>query len=392
MTNRATAILSSCRILLTPSPARIAALIGILTAAVLTGQTQSSQTTLFQLNGDASEVSGLSNGSVVTPSVGPRGLLTVKGGGWAEFGTVGTGTGVGFQWGGQQNSDTAFYSFNGVGVGNLFDVNTGDVSFLLKSRRSFVSRQVGVVTDRYVFDVYDANQELFTFYTSTYGGNLLFNYRTGSGRTTTFIVPAGQENTLFGTGVVVKVRLAWDGVQNFLYLNDVLVQTGRSKPTLPNWTTKSWFLIGAMAAPWDLPGYYSCDDWISQFRLPRNSPPTKAPSPPPANGPTHNIVTPTLSSAASSGATQYDVYFGTTLPTTPTSANQTATTYTPSGPLSYSTTYRWRVDAKNAAGTVTADAWTLTPPPPPPPPPHHASPSPRDGAPSDAVHTAPPSG
>jgi len=62
-----------------------------------------------------------------------------------------------------------------------------------------------------------------------------------------------------------------------------------------------------------------------------------------------------------SGATSYNVYFGTD--PTPDSGeykgNQAGTTYDP-GTLAYNTTYYWRIDAKNSAGTAAGDIWNFT--------------------------------
>jgi subtilisin family serine protease len=87
----------------------------------------------------------------------------------------------------------------------------------------------------------------------------------------------------------------------------------------------------------------------------------------PANGTTGVSQTPTLSWSASSGATSYDVYFGTA--STPPLATNTATlSYSP-GTLSAGTLYYWRVVAKNTGGSSSSATWsftTLTPAPPAP--------------------------
>ena len=57
-------------------------------------------------------------------------------------------------------------------------------------------------------------------------------------------------------------------------------------------------------------------------------------------------------------AESYDVYFGTASPGA-FQGNQTATSFEP-GTLAGSTTYYWRIDAKNSLGTTTGTVWSLT--------------------------------
>ena len=88
--------------------------------------------------------------------------------------------------------------------------------------------------------------------------------------------------------------------------------------------------------------------------------PNKATSPSPSNGATNVPVTADLSWVNGGGSTNYDVYFGTDA--TPDSGefqgNQTGTSLS-LGTLSYSTTYYWRVDAKNSTGMTTGDVWSF---------------------------------
>ena len=89
---------------------------------------------------------------------------------------------------------------------------------------------------------------------------------------------------------------------------------------------------------------------------------TPAPAAPvlvsPANGSTGVSTTPTLSWSASSGATSYDVYFG-TASTPPLATNTTGVSYSP-GTLSAGTLYYWRVVAKNTGGSNTSATWSFT--------------------------------
>ena len=80
-------------------------------------------------------------------------------------------------------------------------------------------------------------------------------------------------------------------------------------------------------------------------------------TPSPAVSATNVSITAQLSWATASGATSYDVYFGTTKPPA-YKTNTTATTYIPT--LTYYTTYYWRIDSKNADGITTGNLWMFT--------------------------------
>ncbi len=78
----------------------------------------------------------------------------------------------------------------------------------------------------------------------------------------------------------------------------------------------------------------------------------------PANAATNVSITTDLSWSAASGADNYDVYFGQTSPGT-LQGNQVATTYD-TGTMSNNTTYYWRIDSNNVAGTTTGNVWSFT--------------------------------
>jgi hypothetical protein len=97
---------------------------------------------------------------------------------------------------------------------------------------------------------------------------------------------------------------------------------------------------------------------VWSFTTQAPAPPGQASSPSPANAATGVSTTATLSWTAGSGATSHDVYFGTAT-TPPFIQNQTAATYNP-GTMAYTTTYRWKIDEKNAVGTTTGVTWSFT--------------------------------
>jgi hypothetical protein len=86
----------------------------------------------------------------------------------------------------------------------------------------------------------------------------------------------------------------------------------------------------------------------------------------PPNGATGVSQVPTLSWTSSTGATSYDIYYGTTTPP-PLLGNQTSTTYQPPE-LAGSTTYFWMILARNTAGTAASPIWSFTTGGPPVPP------------------------
>ncbi len=107
-------------------------------------------------------------------------------------------------------------------------------------------------------------------------------------------------------------------------------------------------------------------------------PPGQATNPNPGDGATSVSVDADLSWTAGSGATSHDVYFGTTSPGT-FQGNQPAATFDP-GTLANDTTYYWRIDEVNAAGTTTGVVWSFTTEAATPPPGQASNPSPADAA------------
>ena len=77
----------------------------------------------------------------------------------------------------------------------------------------------------------------------------------------------------------------------------------------------------------------------------------------PANGAT-GLATATLTWQAASGATSYNVYFGTSA-SPALVATVTGTTYA-AGTLAKGVTYYWRIAAKNATGIATSATWSFT--------------------------------
>src|SRR5262249_23091573 len=101
-----------------------------------------SLSTVLQLHADATEVGSVTNGSTVTPTITPPGFVgkvVLTGSGSVNFAPAQVGNGTYFL-----NCcgilNTAYYKFTGATVGNIFNVNQGQISFYLKSRYSFSNR------------------------------------------------------------------------------------------------------------------------------------------------------------------------------------------------------------------------------------------------------------
>src|SRR6185503_5047396 len=103
---------------------------------------------LFQSKADATEVSGATNGSVITPTTAPAGLIgnvIVNGTGSVNFTPAQVGNGVYFL-NCCANSNNAYYKFTGAAVGNIFNMSQGQASFYLKSRYTFSQRKTSAAT------------------------------------------------------------------------------------------------------------------------------------------------------------------------------------------------------------------------------------------------------
>ena len=223
---------------------------------------------IFLLHADATEVSGITNGSTITLSTVPAGLagtVVVRGSGSVNYAPAQTGNGVYFL-NCCANSNMAYYKFVGTGVGTAF-APQGQVTFFLKSRYSFTQRKTSAAAMRYAFDVRDntASNHVFYFLTQITNGNLVFSYHVGN-TTQFYYVPVGTEDTLYGNGVILPVRLTWDGSSMKLYLNNSLVQTTAYTINTQNWTSASILDIGAYEYL-TYGGYNTSDDIIDEFTV-----------------------------------------------------------------------------------------------------------------------------
>jgi hypothetical protein len=106
--------------------------------------------------------------------------------------------------------------------------------------------------------------------------------------------------------------------------------------------------------------------------------PGQASNPAPANGATDVGLSAQLSWTAGTNTDSHDVYFGTS--SSPAfQGNQGGTGFDP-GPLANSTTYYWRIDEVNTAGTTTGNVWSFTTAAAPQLPGQASNPAPANGA------------
>ncbi|MEM2080561.1 MAG: C1 family peptidase, partial [Nitrososphaerota archaeon] len=114
----------------------------------------------------------------------------------------------------------------------------------------------------------------------------------------------------------------------------------------------------------------NCPDWKIEYRfmtVPRlevqNRPPNQPSNPDPADGAIDVSINPTLSWACSDpdgDSLVYDIYFGTDTIPPLVKSDHTSTSYNPET-LNYSTTYYWKVVAKDGRGGVTeGPVWRFT--------------------------------
>jgi uncharacterized protein (TIGR03790 family) len=220
------------------------------------------------INANSTEVSGVTNGSIVTPSIAPGGFsgtVVSKGSGSVNFISAQGGNGVYFL-SCCTNTNNAYFKFTGAAIGSIFNVSQGQISFNLVSRYSFAQRKTSATSARYVFDVRDGNgNHLFDFLTQVSSGMLEFSY-SAAGAGAYYFVPAGTEDTVFGSGVALQVTVNWNGGVINLYLNSTLVKSVSYTAAIANWSTNSNFDLGAYEYM-SFGGYNTCDDIIDAFTV-----------------------------------------------------------------------------------------------------------------------------
>ena len=223
----------------------------------------------FQLRGNNQELSVLANGASVHPSVTPpgwEGALTIRGGGYVSIEPVWGIGGLAFRGNGAQNWNTSFINFTGSNFGAVFN-NASEISFFLKSAYSFTERRyLPSLNMRSAFEVFDNSGSWYSFSTYTSAtGQLQFSFG-AQGYSSIWVVPSGEEDRIFGRGVVAKIRITWTSKDFNLYVNDELVRTVTiPSPKVPYWSANSALTVGSRSTHLLGGGYYASDDVISNL-------------------------------------------------------------------------------------------------------------------------------
>jgi hypothetical protein len=169
------------------------------------------------------------------------------------------------------------------------------------------------------------------------------------------------------TGVPVTTALAWEPACRATSYNvyfgasqppgllcEGLTDTTHSPPGLPEYNTRYYWRVNAV----NVMGVTTGILWSFETEAEPVGPPDKVTGPAPTDGQTNVAVDTNISWNASTGATSYTVYFGTSDPPELSCEGFVGTTYNP-GSLQHNTTYHWQIDAKNDKGTTVGDQWAF---------------------------------
>ncbi len=168
------------------------------------------------------------------------------------------------------------------------------------------------------------------------------------------------------TGISTAPTLTWTSAGATSY--DVRFGTANPPPQVSASQAAASYAPGALVANtkyfWQIVGRNSAGTttgpvWSFTTAAPPPPPGTPA-SPGPANGAIGVSATPTLT-WTSTGATSYDVKFGSSNPPPQVSTGQASASYVP-GPLSSNTQYFWQIVARNTSGSTTGPVWSFTTP------------------------------
>ena len=196
--------------------------------------------------------------------------------------------------------------------------------------------------------------------------------------------PSTPSPTNAATGVSTTPTLTWtsSGATNY----DVRFGATNPPPQVSAGQTQSSYVASALSNSttyfWQIVAHNSAGATVGpiwSFATATTPPPPATPTSPSPPASASSVSTlPTLT-WTSSGATSFDVNFGTSNPPPVVTTGQAAASYaTPR--LANSTIYFWQIVAHNSAGDTSGPIWSFTTDTPPPPPMTPTSPSPPAGA------------
>ncbi len=192
----------------------------------------------------------------------------------------------------------------------------------------------GAAIDEYSYEDGYLNHGFFTFFFSDGLGNVGSSNPNGS-----FDYTYNADG--YGTGGVLDGQVTFRELYNYSkdkVLDYIQADSGDTQTVQGNHTTSD-FIVGTYASS-------------------QNNPPSKPSNPTPVSGSLGVSTTQSLSWSAS-GATGYDVYFGTSSNPPKVSTNQSFNSYNP-GVLSTGQKYYWKIVARNSFGTATGNVWNFT--------------------------------
>ncbi len=233
-------------------------------AVALAGQDEKVLTKTFDLKGSSSEISGRTDGSTVTPVVGPTGTVKVRGQGSVNFIPTSSGNGISFEKGNTQNDNTAFYLFRGADIVNLLDYTEGEISFTLKSKYSYNERinLPSYYKYRTPFSIEDSSVgSSISFYTEP--TQFTFNFK---GTSVNRVLSQKEFEDYFDKDKELKVRLVWGAGKCSIYLNNNLY-TSKSCATDSQLSSNSLMSIGADKPSSYGGGWWANDDIMSDFSI-----------------------------------------------------------------------------------------------------------------------------
>ena len=237
--------------------------------------------TTFAIDFSRANVAQVANNAEVTPTIKPEaltGTLVMRGNGTPVFKS--SGTGVSFTRSGQQNGNTSYYNFSGTGLDEVFEYRVpGQVEVAVESKYSFAERRVlpSVEGNRYVYRIafHASDGEGYTVAKLAWGMQddyiAFFANFFNSGYT--YFVPKGSEDTLFGKGVTMRIRVTWDGNgKAAMYVNNAQVATFNYPLVNPKWTGKPVLSLGASNASDYGGGFWACDDYLHTLTVESEGP------------------------------------------------------------------------------------------------------------------------